>query len=163
VICRLGTDLNYYPVVTFTPGQTSDAQGRSADGLWLIVESKTPNKSPTCWVPAASVENFGEVNKLLVSSPPPLPIGPGSATSTKGVCGINNNGAIVVRWSPVVTGTGYYVYRNGRNIATVYGGQYIDRDTPRSKTAYIYNYGIQAFNSVGLSKVTASVSVTLCD
>jgi len=163
VVCRLGTDLNYYKVVTFAPGQTSQAQGRSQDGEWLIVDSKVPNKNPTCWVPVTSVEKFGEVSNLLVSSPPPLPIGPNRASSTKGVCGVNTRGAIVVEWGPVQNGTGYFLYRNGKNIATIYGNRYIERDTPGSKTPYVYTYGIQAFNNVGLSKLTASVSVTLCD
>lgn len=163
VICRMGTDPNYYPVVTFAAGQTSPAEGRSEDGQWLIVKSLAPNKNPTCWVPVKSVKSFGEVNNLLVSVQPPLPVGPISASVSKGVCGINSHGAIVVTWSPVVAGTGYYLYRNGKNIATVYGGQYIDHDTPGSKTPYVYTYGIQAFNNLGLSKVTASVSVTLCD
>lgn len=162
-ICRLGPDLNYYPVVTYSAGQTSQVQSRSEDGAWLIVMTQVPNLSSICWIPTASVENFGEVNNLLVSIAPPLPVGPSRATSSKGACGINKNGAIVVEWTPVADGTGYYVYRNGHNIANVYGGRYIDHDTPGSQTPYVYTYGIQAFNSAGLSKVTASVSVTLCD
>jgi hypothetical protein len=163
VVCRQGTDVNYYPVVTYKPGQTSQAQGRSEDSLWLVVDSQAPNKNPTCWVPVASVEDLGDISPLMVSSPPPLPVGPYKATTTKGMCGINDRGAIVVEWSPVVGGSGYYVYRNGKNIATVYGGQYIDHDTPGSRTPYIYTYIIQAFNSSGLSKTTAGASVTLCD
>lgn len=165
VVCRQGTDVNYYPVVTYSAGQTSQAQGRSEDSLWLIVDSQTPNKSPTCWVPVASVEDLGDISRLLVSSPPPLPVGPYRAMIIKGnsACGINMRGAVVLEWLPQTTGTGYFVYRNGKNIATVYGNQYIDRDTPGSKTSYVYTYGIQAFNSSGLSKMTASASVTLCD
>jgi hypothetical protein len=163
VVCRLGPDTNYFSVVTFSPGQTTQAQGRSEDNGWLIVMSQVKIKSSTCWVPADSVEDFGKVSDLTVYVAPPLPVGPVRAAVSNSACG-NHSGSkpILVTWSPKVDGVGYYVYRNGRNLATVYGDLYIERDTPNSKGPYVYTYGIQAFNSVGLSKVTASVSVTLC-
>lgn len=162
VICRLGTDVNYYPVVTFTPGQTTDVENRSADSQWLMVGSQAPNKNPTCWVPVSSVETVPGLESLLVNAPPPLPAGPISASVSAGVCGTNRKGALVLTWVQGGSGAGYYIYRNGKNIATVYGSQYIDHDTPASKTPYVYTYGIQAFNSLGFSKTTASASVTLC-
>jgi len=165
VVCRFGPDVNYFQVMTFSAGQTSQAQARSEDSAWLIVMSQTPNKSPTCWVPVASVENFGNVGDLMTSIAPPLPVGPSRATADKVGCG--NRAApgmsTTIYWSPVVDGVGYYVYRNGKNHATVFGGYFVEHDTPNSKKPYVYTYGIQAFNSVGLSKVTASVSITLCD
>jgi hypothetical protein len=164
VVCRLGPDANYFSVVTFSPGQTSQAQGRSEDSAWLIVMSQVPIKSSTCWVPVASVENFGNVGDLIVSIAPPLPVGPSRATAAKVGCG-NRAGPgneTTIYWSPVVDGVGYYVFRNGKNHATIFGGYYVEHDTPNSKKPYVYTYGIQAFNSVGLSKVTASVSITLC-
>ena len=162
-ICRLGPDEHYYRVVTFEAGQTTSAQSRSEDGKWLVVLTQTPNKSFTCWVPVLSVKDFGDVNNLLVSAVAPLPVGATNAFTNKGVCGINKRGAIVVQWGPAISGTGYYVYRNGKNIAAVYDVIYIDHDTPGSKTPYVYTYTIQAFNSAGISKVTASASVTMCD
>lgn len=163
-VCRLGPDANYYSVVTFSKGQTSQAQGRSEDGAWLIVMSQVKIKSSTCWVPVASVENFGNVSDLTVSIAPPLPVGPTKATAAKVGCGnrLGGVGPLTLYWSPVVDGVGYYIYRNGKNHATVYGGYYVEHDTPNSKNPYVYTYGVQAFNSVGLSKVTASISVTLC-
>ncbi len=161
-VCRLGPDANYYPVVTYLPGQTSQAQARSEDGEWLVIMSQVPIKSSTCWVPVASVEELRNTAEMTVSIAPPLPVGPSRMTASKGVCGVNRTGPIVLQWFPAVDGTGYYLYRNGKNIATVFGSQYLERDTPSSKTPYVYTYGVQAFNSVGLSKVTASVSVTLC-
>ena len=162
-VCRLGPDVHYFSVVTFSPGQTSQAQGRSEDNGWLMIMSQAKIKSSTCWVPVASVEAFGKVSDLTVYIAPPLPVGPIRAAVSNSACG-NHSGSnpILVTWSPKVDGVGYYVYRNGKNLATVYGDYYIERDTPNSKNPYVYTYGIQAFSSVGLSKVTASVSVTLC-
>jgi hypothetical protein len=162
-VCRLGPDENYFKVVTFTTGQTTQVQGRSEDSAWLIVLSQAKNKSFTCWIPVASVEKLDNVGALNVSIAPPLPVGPSSATSSAGICGRNAvNKPVTIYWSPVVDGGGYYVYRNGENHATVFGGYYNDYNVPKEKNPYVLTYGIQAFNSVGLSKVTASVSVTMC-
>ncbi len=163
VVCRLGPDVNYYPVVTFPVGATTQVQGRSEDSGWLLVLSQAKNKSLTCWAPVASVEELANLSSFIVSVAPPLPVGPTKATVTKVACGNRSGiGPLTLYWSPVVDGVGYYVYRNGNNHATVYGGYYVDHDTPNSKTPYDYTYGVQAFNSVGLSKVTASISVTIC-
>jgi hypothetical protein len=162
-VCRLGPDENYYKVVTFAPGQTSQAQGRSEDSAWLIVLSQAKNKSFTCWVPVANVEKLDNIEPLTVSIAPPLPVGPSNATSSAGICGRNAvNKPVTIYWSPVVGGGGYYVYRNGENHATVFGGYYNDYGVPKSKDPVVYTYVIQAFNSVGLSKVKAAVSVTMC-
>jgi len=163
VVCRQGPDKNYYRVVSLNSGQSSQVQGRNEDGEWLNILTNTPNKSFTCWIPLSSVEKFGEVKDLMVLIASPLPIGPNRVSATKGACGVNKHGTVVLEWSPQASGTGYIVYRNGKNIANVYDSIYIDHDTPGSATPYNYDYLIQAFNSVGVSKVTASIRVTLCD
>ena len=166
VTCRQGPDINYYKVVSFSAGQSSQVQGRNEDGKWLNVLTQAPNKSYTCWVPTASVKSFDGAADLQVVVGAPLPTGSTYATAyaDHNACGVNRrNGSVVVDWSPVAEGTGFFVIRNGTNIATVYGGEYIDHDTPGSKTPYVFTYVIQAFNSVGLAKVTAIASVTLCD
>jgi len=162
-VCRLGPDENYFKVVTFSTGQTSQVQGRSEDSGWLVVLSQAKNKSFTCWVPVASVEKINNIEPLTVSVAPPLPVGPSNATSSPAICGRNAiNKPLTIYWSPVVGGGGYYVYRNGENHATVFGGYYNDYGVAKSKTPVVYTYEIQAFNSVGLSKVKAAISVTIC-
>jgi hypothetical protein len=165
VVCRKGPDVNYYRVVNYSVGQATEVQGRSADSQWVEVITNAPNKNYTCWLPVTSVKGIPSVADLDVPDVASLPTGARVVTAVrKSVCGVNKaNGAVVIDWSPIAEGTGFTVIRNGRNIAQVYGGEYIDHDTPGSKTAYVYTYTIQAFNSVGISKVNASVSVTLCD
>lgn len=161
--CRLGPDENYYKVVTFTQGQTSQAQGRSEDSAWLEVLSQAKNKSFTCWVKVADLEKLEKIEPLTVSIAPPLPVGPSTAKASAGICGRNAvNKPVTISWAPVVGGGGYYVYRNGKNHATVFGGYYNDYGVPKSKDPVVYTYEIQAFNSVGLSKTKAAVSVTMC-
>jgi len=162
--CRQGPDPFYFQVMTFTTGKTSEAQSRSDDGKWLVVTTQMPNKPTVCWVPVTSVADFGDVNRLLVSTPPSLPNGPSQATVNKDACGIGD--AIVVTWSPATDGVGYHLYRNGAYLTTVYGEQFIDHKVPRTKSSkppVTLTYTIQAFDSTGLSKSIASASVTLCD
>jgi hypothetical protein len=82
-------------------------------------------------------------------------------TATSGVCG-TTAAHMILEWTPVAQGVGYYIYRNGKNIGTEYSGRFRDFDTPRSKTPYIYVYMVQAFNASGVSAKSVSVSVTLC-
>jgi hypothetical protein len=171
VTCRMGPDLNYFKVVSFTAGQTSQVQGRSDDSQWLNVLTQASNQSYTCWVPLTSVKSIEGAADLRVIAAAQLPTGATVASVLdKNYCGVikqgkttSTRGPVVLDWSPAADGTGFFVYRNGKNLAAVYGGEYIDYDTPGSKTPYVYTYTIQAFNSVGLSKVSASVNVTLCD
>jgi hypothetical protein len=162
-VCRLGPDENYYKVVTFTQGQTTQAQGRSEDSTWLEVLSQAKNQSFTCWIPVANIEKLENIEPMAISVAPPLPVGPSSATASKGVCGRNSSRKpVTIYWAPVVGGGGYYVYRNGENHATVFGGYYNDYGVSKSSAPVEYTYEIQAFNSVGLSKVKAAVKVTMC-
>lgn len=161
VICRMGPEPNYYRVIKFTKGQTTPAYGRIEDASWISVETRTPNKDPFCWVPITSVEDFGDANALRVVSVAPLPEAPVTLTATQGVCGTTADN-MGLEWSPVAQGVGYYVYRNGKNIGTVYGGKFRDFETPRSKKPYVYVYVVQAFNAAGTSIKTVSTTVTLC-
>ena len=163
--CRMGPDLNYYRVTNFTSGMTTQVQGRSDDSKWLNVLTQTKNKSFTCWIPLESVKAFEGAADLRVVPAAPLPTGAMAASARKrSICGVNkDNGSVVINWTPYGEGMGFIIYRNGKNVTTVYGGEYIDHDTPASKSAYVLTYTIQAFNSVGLSKVSASVSVPICD
>ena len=160
----MGPDKNYYAVITYQAGKTAQVQGRSDDSQWLNVLAQTPNKNYTCWVPVESVKQIDNIPALRVVTAAPLPTGATVAIArARPICGVNkNNGAVVIDWTPYADGTGFIIYRNGKNITTVYGHEYIDHDTPGSKTAYTLNYVIQAYNAVGLSKVTAGVSVTIC-
>lgn len=159
--CRMGPDKNYFAVVTYQPEQTSQANARTEDGSWLMVASQQPNKDLFCWVPATSVQDFGDVMALRTAAYAPLPPSPTMLTATEGVCG-TTAAHMVLEWAPQTSGVGYYIYRNGKNIGTVYGQRFRDFDTPRSKTPYVYVYVVQAFNAAGVSPKTVSVSVTLC-
>ena len=162
-VCRFGPDPNYHRVVTFEQGATSRAEGRSEDNAWVLMLSlQDPNSVSTCWAPVASLEYFGNISDLMLAPTPLLPDGPTRVVTSKPVCGSHGGDAITISWSPVVDGVGYYVYRNGKNIATVYGDRYIDHDTPGSKKPYVYTYTIQAVDGAGLSKLTVSTSITLC-
>ncbi len=162
VTCRMGPDTHYYAVVTYLPGQTATIKGRSDDSNWLVVAVEVPNKDPFCFAPLSSVENPADISSLAVVPAVPLPEAPLSMTATNGVCGTTAT-HMTLTWVQAAPGAGYRIYRNGKNIGTVYGSKFRDFETPRSKTPYIYFYEIRAFNAAGESVKSVSASVTLCD
>ena len=163
-VCRMGPDKNYYPVITYAAGKTTQVQGRSDDSKWLNVMTQAPNKPFTCWVAVESVKVINDIPDLRLVVAAPLPTGASVAIARqRPICGVNKPlGAVVIDWTPYADGTGFIIYRNGKNVTTVYDHEYIDHDTPASKSAYTLTYVIQAFNAVGLSKVSAGVTVTIC-
>jgi hypothetical protein len=161
VNCLVGPDTHYYRVVTYLPDQIADLKGRSDDSAWLVVAVTVPNKDPFCFVPLSSVENPAEISSLAVIPAVPLPEAPLSMAATNGVCGTTST-HMTITWVQAAPGAGYRIYRNGKNIGTVYGSKFRDFETPRSKTPYIYFYEIRAFNAAGESVKSVSTSVTLC-
>jgi hypothetical protein len=160
VTCRMGPKKNYFAVMTYQAGDTAELNGRSEDGTWVMVSVSEKNKDPYCWVPLASIEYPGDMGSLQVPLVGPLPDAPQSLTAPNGVCG--SGSALILRWTPVTAGAGYYIYRNGTLINTTYDDQYRDFDTPQAKKAYTYTYMVQAFNAFGTSEGVAGITVTLC-
>jgi hypothetical protein len=160
-VCRMGPETHYHPVVTYHQGDSAELNGRTEDKSWVMVAVDEKNKAQYCWVPVTSIEDPGDLGGLTVPLVGKLPDGPLSLTASSGVCGTSPV-AMILEWSPVAAGTGYRIYRNGKNIGTEYSGRFRDFDTPRSQKAYVYNYAVQAFNAYGVSIHMASVSVTLC-
>ncbi len=161
VTCRMGPDKHYYAVVTSLPAETATLAGRSADSAWVMVDVTAPNKASVCWVPVASLENPGDLSAVDVIPAIGLPAGPLSLTATNGVCGTT---ALPMKldWVRAAPGLGYRIYRNGKNIGTVYDDHFRDFDTPRSKKPYIYIYTVESFSAIGVSEKSVSTSVTLC-
>jgi hypothetical protein len=161
IVCRMGPDVHYNPVVTYHQGDTAELNGRNEDRSWVMVKVEEKNKNLYCWAPITSIEDPGDLGGLSVPMVGKLPNAPLSLTATNGVCGTSPV-VMILEWSPVAAGTGYRIYRNGKNIGTEYSGRFRDFDTPRASKAYVYTYAVQAFNAYGVSVHQASVSVTLC-
>jgi hypothetical protein len=162
VVCRMGPDKHYNAVVTYLPDQTATLEGRSEDSAWVMVGVTVPNKASTCWAPVASLDNPGDLGPADVIPAIGLPAAPLSVAATNGVCG-NTTLPMKLNWVRAAPGLGYRIYRNGKNIGTVYDDHFRDFDTPRTKKPYTYIYTIESFSSIGVSPKSVSVSVTLCD
>ncbi len=161
-ICRKGPDKRYFILGNIAKGQTTQVNGKNTDASWISVER--PGMSGSyCWVPASDLDGLNDTSALrvlTVQQLPPLPTGvtAGPGHTPGEVCGSSNH--LVLRWL-AQDGIGYHIYRNGKNIATVYNDYYIDFDTPGSSKPYVYTYTVEAFNGAGVSN-PASLAVTIC-
>jgi len=154
-VCRTGPDKHYYSTTVLAKGRAFEANGRSADSAWIVLQA--PRIGDYCWVPVASLDNPGDLSALGVAQTQPLPGQPLNFRASSNACGTTN---LWLRWV-TVDAVGYHIYRNGKQIATVYGEQYRDLDTPRTKLPTVYQYAIEGFNASGASD-RAVIAVTIC-
>lgn len=155
--CREGPHIRYNRTgqLLFV-GKSYTANGRNEDNTWLSVQAL--GVESTCWVPLTTFQEPGDLSALHVLLVQPLPNAPINLRASDNACGLMNT--VWLYWyaeDPM----GYRIYRNGHNIATVYGGQFRDLDTPRDKRPTVYLYEIEAFNASGISE-RSSISVTIC-
>ena len=156
VVCRMGPDPRYYAVVRVSKGKSFEISGRNADSSWLAIQAT--KFGDDCWVPVSSLENPGDLSALNEVHVQDLPGEPMNFTASANACGVVNN--LWLYWVSV-DAVGYRIYRNGKEIATVYGNKYRDLNTPRTKLPTVFLYEIEGFNASGVSE-RASISVTIC-
>jgi len=155
-VCRAGPGVRYYARTRITKGQSFEASGRNADSSWLMVQAT--RLGDDCWVQASTLDEAGDFSALRVIETQSLPDQPLGFVASANACGGVNH--LWLYWADG-NGIGYRIYRNGKEIATVYGTQYRDLNTPRSKLPEVYRYEIEAFNSLGASE-RSGLSVTIC-
>lgn len=155
-ICRMGPEKHYYPVVKVQKDQSFEASGRNEEETWVSIQARTFGDD--CWVPIESLESPGDLKDLTIRYTQPLPGEPINIRASDGACGVKSHQWLY--WSSV-DAVGYRIYRNGKEIATVYGDKYRDLSTPSAKKPTIYLYEIESFNASGTSP-RAGVSVTIC-
>ena len=154
-ICRMGPDKLYNPVLSVTKGSAFEVSGRSDKSDWISINASKIGDD--CWVPVANLESPGDLSDVNVRYTQPLPDEPVGVTASGNACGVTH---LWLYWK-TVNAVGYRIYRNGKEIATVYGDQYRDLNTPRTKLPTIFLYEVASFNASGVSP-RASVSVTIC-
>jgi len=155
-VCRMGPDQHYYAVLRVAKGKSFEVSGRNADSSWLAIQA-TPF-GDDCWVPVSSLGNPGDLSALNEVHVQSLPGEPMNVTASANACGVVN--PLWMYWVSV-DAVGYRIYRNGKEIATVYGDKYRDLNTPRTKLPTVFLYEIEGFNASGVSGRT-SISVTIC-
>ncbi len=70
-ICRSGPGTVYDVVTYLVEGVQADVEGRIEDDSWWLIQS--PEAEAVCWVSAAIVSVQGDIERLPVLTPPPLP------------------------------------------------------------------------------------------
>lgn len=156
-ICRMGPDKHYNAVMRVTKGQSFDVSGRSDDSLWVSIDA--PKIGDDCWVLVSNLEGLSDLSALSTRYTQPLPDEAINVTASNNACGSTNH--LWLYWK-TVNAVGYRIYRNGKEIGTVYGDKYRDLNTPRPKLPTVYLYEVESFNASGVS-ARASVSVTICE
>jgi hypothetical protein len=158
--CRLGPGENYYKMVLELKGDKFEPQGRNEDGTWVLInENSADSESPICWLPTSALVSADGISGLSLAKYELLPPGPSSIIATNGVCGSNK--PMVVKWSPVVDGVEYRLFRNGKAVSTQSGGNFNDVNIPEKGKPTILTYLVQGVNDYGTSPAVA-VSVTVC-
>ncbi len=155
-VCRAGPAPRYYAQVRVTKGSSFEASGRNEDSSWVALDATRVGDD--CWVPVSSLEDPGDLSALNVTQTQALPGRPLNVTASNNPCGVISH--LWLYWV-TVDAVGYRIYRNGKEIASVYGGKYRDLNTPRTKLPTVYLYEVESYNASGVSE-RAGVSVTVC-
>jgi hypothetical protein len=157
-ICRTGPAMRYYRTGSkILKDKTFQLEGRNVDSSWIAIPE--PGVGDYCWVPFSSLGNPGDISAVYVFDVQPLPNAPINVSALDGACGHTKNTWLT--WY-AIDGTGYYIYRNGKQIGSSYEGHFRDLDTPQSKKPAVYLYEIEAYNASGVSE-RSGISVTICD
>jgi hypothetical protein len=135
-------------------------QGRNETGDWAMIQDSF-NTDLLCWIPVAALAPVDWLDGVQVAEYPALPSAPTSITAPRSVCGTGGP-PLVVKWSPVVNGGDYQLYRNGDLVSDQSGGSYYDSDLPQPHTPALYTYRLQAVNEYGVSPHSLVVSVSIC-
>ena len=156
-VCRMGPGENYNKVITEPKNKTVAINGRNEDTTWVIITEE----SLSCWIPVSAIKKPGDLGELRVSRYKALPVGPSWIAFPEGGCSAASQ-PVFLQWGPVSNRTQYRIFRNGRAIFTMTGGdQFYDADIPSINKAFVYTYAVQAFNDYGVS-TTVSITVSIC-
>ena len=69
--CLLGADWRFETVDYLMQGASSPIVGRHPQGTWWVI--RRPDQGGNCWIRADKVEATGDLTRLPVMQPPPLP------------------------------------------------------------------------------------------
>jgi uncharacterized protein YraI len=141
--CRAGPGTAYRVVTSLLQGQTVPIDGRNEGSTWWWIA--LPNGAH-CWISGVTVDVAGPVADVpVVPTAPPPPSDLVASASCQ-----SSTYSVALSWFDAAENeTGYYVYRDGNRIATLGAGStaYSENFAGRGT----HTYGVEAFNSSGLS------------
>ncbi len=157
--CRRGPDANAALVATFDAGVTVDLAGKdNVNSYWVVVD---PTSHNLCWVqgaagtPGGSYQTVAEVTPpASTSTAPKTPARP-SFVRYAFQCSFGSGGTEVkvdLSWPDSGDNEkGYYVYRDGTQIADLPANTTSYSDTTSAPSGHTFVYGVAAYNDAGTS------------
>jgi hypothetical protein len=158
--CRRGPDANAALVATFDAGVTVDLVGKdNVNSFWVVVD---PTSHNLCWVQGAEGTPGGSYQTVAEVTPPPsstsnAPKAPARPAFVRYAfqCSFGSGGTEVkvdLSWPDAADNeTGYYVYRDGSQIADLPANSTSYSDTTSAASGHIFVYGVAAHNDSGTS------------
>ena len=153
--CNSGPSADFNVIATFAAGTSVDLIGKDTpDSYWIVVD---PSSHNLCWVQAQDATASGSYQALPQVTPPAasqkakVPAKPGILYYSFGCLG---SGQIKVdlKWADNASNeTGYYVYRNGTQIAALPANATSYSDTTTVASGTVFTYQVAAYNDAGTS------------
>jgi hypothetical protein len=158
--CRKGPGADADVIATFDAGTTLDLVGKdNINSFWVVVD---PTSHNLCWVQGGDGKPGGSYQTVAEVTPP------ASSTSLAAKvparppfvryafqCSFGSGGSEVkvdLSWTDNANNeTGYYVYRDGSQIADLPANSTAYSDTTAAASGHTYVYGVAAYNDSGTS------------
>ncbi len=155
--CRQGPGGDAAVVATFDAGATLDLVGKdNVNSFWVVVD---PTSHNLCWVQGADGTPGGSYQTVVEVTPPASssPKAPARPSFVRYAfeCVFGSGGTEVkvdLSWPDNADNeTGYYIYRDGSQIAVLPANSTTYSDTTGAASGHTYVYGVAAYNDSGTS------------
>lgn len=152
VNCRSGPGGSFDVVTSYTAGTTLNLAGKSSNpDYWQV---KIPNSSETCWIDAQYSTPEGDTASLPEATSqtgnPSVPAKP-SALYYNYTCNPTTT-TTSLSWNDSANNeNGYYVYRQGSQIADLPANSTTYTDTVNVSPGTQLTYSVEAYNNAGVS------------
>jgi hypothetical protein len=158
--CRQGPGGDATVIATFEAGKTLDLVGKdNVNSFWVVVD---PTSHNLCWVQGADGTPGGSYQTVAEVTPPASSTGSPSKVPARPPfvryafqCSFGSGGTEVkvdLTWTDNANNeTGYYVYRDGSQIADLPANSTSYSDTTTAASGHTYVYGVAAYNDSGTS------------
>jgi len=149
--CRSGPGENYQSITDVSLNQDAVVLGKdSSANYWLIQTS-----SGECWVAAQDITIMGNAQNIPEVTPSPstssgVPARPGKLTAVAS-CNTTSTTNVLTWTDNANNENGYYVFRNGNQIADLPANSTTYTDTVNISPGTQITYSVQAYNEVGVS------------
>jgi len=156
VNCRMGPGTNFERVTVIPETTTVPILARAASVDWWLVDP--PDTTASCWVSAEFGTTSGNVGAVPAATSSAgtnsaIPARPSNFNYTYNCVGGGTKTVTTnMTWTDASDNeNGYRIYRDGVEIAelTANTTQYVD--TTDAPAGHVFNFGIAAFNDVGIS------------